>query len=357
VDFILGRMGSEELRDKLGHGMCPGFDPEEDLRRVGVANQTTMLMSETMAVGEEIRKAMVERYGEENLADHFELFDTICSATQERQDAVLALLEEPLDLMVVVGGYNSSNTCHLAALVHQHGVRTYHIEDADAIDLENGAIRHQPIGTKSEITAENWLGDARVIGITAGIVAGIRRGGFMDNLVLVSTLFVVSIPVFVIGFVAQIIFGVQLGWFPVTSDGSLFSLILPGFVLGSLSLAYVARLMRTNLVENLRADYVRTAVAKGMPRKRVIGVHAVRNSLIPVITFIGADFGSLIGGAIVTEGIFNVNGVGNLIFRSIRGREGATVTAAVTVLVLIFLLVNLFVDLLYAVLDPRIRYD
>lgn len=201
------------------------------------------------------------------------------------------------------------------------------------------------------------IGFEILIGITAGIIAGLRRGGFADNLVLVSTLFVVSIPVFVIGFIAQIVFGVQLGIFPVTSDGSLYSLILPGFVLGSLSLAFVARLMRTNLVENLRSDYVRTATAKGLPRKRVIGVHTVRNSLIPVITFIGADFGGLLGGAIVTEGIFNVNGVGNLIFRSIRAREGGTVTAAVTVLVLVFLLVNLFVDLLYAVLDPRIRYD
>lgn len=196
-----------------------------------------------------------------------------------------------------------------------------------------------------------------IIGIAAGVVAGLRRGGFIDNLVLVSTLVVVSIPVFVIGLVAQIVAGVQLGWFPVTYDGTVYSLILPGFVLGSLSLAYVARLMRTNLVENLRSDYVRTAVAKGLPQKRVIGVHTLRNSLIPVITFIGADFGNLLGGAIVTEGIFNITGVGNLIFRGIRDREGATVTAAVTILVLVFLLVNLFVDLLYAALDPRIRYE
>lgn len=201
------------------------------------------------------------------------------------------------------------------------------------------------------------IGFEVIIGITAGVVAGLRRGGFVDNLVLVSTLVVVSIPVFVIGLVAQIVVGVQLGWFPVTYDGTTYSLILPGLVLGSLSLAYVARLMRTNLVENLRADYVRTAVAKGMPRQRVIGVHTLRNSMIPVITFIGADFGSLLGGSIVTEGIFNIPGVGNMIFRGIRAREGGTVTAAVTVLVLVFLLVNLFVDLLYAVLDPRIRYD
>jgi 4-hydroxy-3-methylbut-2-en-1-yl diphosphate reductase len=111
---------------------------------------------------------MISRYGPENIDEHFRSFDTICSATQERQDAVLALIREPLDVMVVVGGYNSSNTCHLAALVQQHGITTYHIEDADAIDVETGAIRHQPIGTKAEAVTDGWLGEARIIGITAG---------------------------------------------------------------------------------------------------------------------------------------------------------------------------------------------
>lgn len=222
------------------------------------------------------------------------------------------------------------------------------------VDIADELISRYPTTAQLALIA---IGVEILIGITAGVLAALRRGGFVDNLVLVSTLIVVSIPVFVIGLLAQITFGVQLGWFPVTSDGTFYSLLLPGFVLGSLSLAFVARLMRTNLVENLRADYVRTATAKGMPRKRVIGVHALRNSLIPVITFIGADFGALLGGAIVTEGIFNVPGVGNMIFRGINQHEGATVTAAVTVLVLVFLLVNLLVDLLYAVLDPRIRYD
>jgi oligopeptide transport system permease protein len=198
-----------------------------------------------------------------------------------------------------------------------------------------------------------------VIGIGAGIMAGLRRGGFFDNLVLLSTLLVISIPIFVIGYLAQLIFGVQLGWFPVTVSGeaTVYELLLPAMVLAAGSLAYVARVMRTNLVENLRSDYVRTATAKGMRRRRVVGIHTVRNSLIPVITLIGADFGALLGGAIVTEGIFNIRGVGGLIFQNIRLREGAMVTGAVTVLVLIFLLVNLFVDLLYAALDPRIRYD
>ncbi len=197
-----------------------------------------------------------------------------------------------------------------------------------------------------------------VIGVGAGILTGLRRGGFLDNLVLISTLFVISIPIFVIGYTLQLLLGVNLGWFPVTGrEGTTYALILPAFVLASGTLAYVARVMRTNLIENLRSDYVRTATAKGLARRRVVGVHTLRNSLIPVITLIGADFGTLLGGAIVTEGIFNINGVGGLIYRSIRLREFALVTGAVTVLVIVFLLVNLLVDLLYAALDPRIRYD
>jgi 4-hydroxy-3-methylbut-2-en-1-yl diphosphate reductase len=126
------------------------------------------LSGESLAIAEEVRKSMARRHGTEALPQHFRSFDTICSATQERQDAVLSLLQEPLDLMVVVGGYNSSNTCHLAALVHQHGVPVYHIEDADAVDVASGVIRHQPIGTKTEAVTSGWLGESRVIGITAG---------------------------------------------------------------------------------------------------------------------------------------------------------------------------------------------
>ena len=198
-----------------------------------------------------------------------------------------------------------------------------------------------------------------IVGIAAGVLAGIRKGKFIDSLVLVSTLVVISIPVFVIGILAQVTFGVRLGWFPVTagSGAPWKDLLMPGIVLGALSVAYVARLTRTNLVENLRADYVRTAVAKGLTWRRAIGIHALRNSLIPVVTFIGADFGGLLGGAIVTEGIFNIPGIGGYIFRSIVGQDGVAVTAAVTILVLVFLLMNLLVDLLYGVLDPRISHD
>ena len=196
-----------------------------------------------------------------------------------------------------------------------------------------------------------------VIGILAGVWAGVRRGAFIDYFVLVSSLIVISIPIFVIGSLAQLIFGLRLGWLPVTAgDGSSGALILPGLVLGALSVAYVARLTRSNLLENQRADYVRTAKAKGMSPSRIVTMHTLRNSLIPVITFIGYDFGALMGGAIVTERIFNINGIGNYVYRSINQRDGVSVVGAVTCLVLVYLLANLLVDLMYGVLDPRISH-
>ncbi len=158
----------EPIRARYASRVSEGFDFSRDLIRVGIANQTTMLSKESLAIAERFRQAMIRRYGAEHEADHVRTFDTICSATQERQDAVVQLLEEPLDLMVVVGGYNSSNTCHLAALCHRRGVRTYHIEDADCIDPEAGTIRHQPVGAKAEIVDAGWLGAARRIGLTAG---------------------------------------------------------------------------------------------------------------------------------------------------------------------------------------------
>ena len=197
-----------------------------------------------------------------------------------------------------------------------------------------------------------------IIGIAAGVLAGIRRGKFVDNLVTVSTLLLISIPVFVIGGLAQLIFGIKLGWFPVTAgQGTFYQLIMPAFVLASVSVAYVARLMRTNLAENLRADYVRTAKAKGLTQTRVVGVHTLRNSLIPVVTYIGVDVGALMGGAIVTERVFNINGVGSFLYRSITQKDGTSVVGTITFLVLIYLLVNLLVDVLYGVLDPRISHD
>jgi oligopeptide transport system permease protein len=197
-----------------------------------------------------------------------------------------------------------------------------------------------------------------IIGVTAGVLAGIRRNGFFDNLVLVSTTLIVSIPILVIAFLAQYTLGLKLGWFPIAGiQEGLYSYILPGLVLASGSLAYVARLTRTSMAENLRADYVRTAKAKGLKPRTVVVRHTLRNSLIPVVTFIGADIGALMGGAIVTEGIFNIPGIGRAVFDSIRSQEGAVTVGITVLLVGVFIFFNLLVDVLYAVLDPRIRYD
>lgn len=197
-----------------------------------------------------------------------------------------------------------------------------------------------------------------IIGIAAGVVAGIRKKGFLDAVVLFSTLTVISIPIFVLGKLAQLTFGLEWEIFPVIGIQEGFkSYLLPGLVLGSVSLAYVARLTRASVVENLRADYVRTAKAKGLTNRRVVGVHTLRNSLIPVVTFLGVDLGALLGGAIVTESIFNIPGLGNEVFSAIKRQEGTVVVGITTFIVLIFMVVNLFVDVLYAFLDPRIRYD
>ncbi len=197
-----------------------------------------------------------------------------------------------------------------------------------------------------------------VIGIGAGILAGVRKGKFFDNLVLVSTLVVIAIPIFVLAFLAQIVFGVKLGWFPVSGvrDGW-FSYLLPAMVLGSLSLAYIARLQRTSLVENLRADYVRTATSKGLSRRRVVGIHALRNSMIPVVTFLAIDLGALMGGAIITETIFNLPGIGRAVYEGVQRQEGTVVVGIATFMIVVYMFANLVADLLYGILDPRIRYD
>ena len=138
------------------HAVSPDFDPDVHLARVGCANQTTMLSSESLEIGEMFREAMRDRYGDAELPTRFRAFDTICSATQDRQDAVIALLaEQPLDLMIVIGGYNSSNTCNLARICAEQ-LPTYHIADAEAL-VSGDAIRHKPVGGKQEVTSDGWL--------------------------------------------------------------------------------------------------------------------------------------------------------------------------------------------------------
>ena len=197
-----------------------------------------------------------------------------------------------------------------------------------------------------------------IFGIAAGLISGLRKGTVVDTALLLTSLLVIAVPTFVIGFVVQFVFGVRLDLIPVNvaRDPSWVNLLAPGFVLGAVSFAYVLRLTRTSVIESATADHVRTATAKGLSRGGVVTKHVLRNSLIPVVTFIGADLGALMGGAIVTERIFNVPGVGTLLFQAILDGEAPMIVSLVTLLVIIFLLANLIVDLLYAVLDPRIRY-
>ena len=212
-----------------------------------------------------------------------------------------------------------------------------------------------PVTVKLALVA---LAFEAVFGLVAGVLAGIRKESFFDSLVLVSTTLVVSIPVFVLGFLAQFTLGLKLGIFPISGVASGFTVyLLPGLVLAALSLAYVARLTRTSLVENLRNDYVRTARAKGLTPLSVVGKHTLRNSLIPVVTFLGADLGALLSGAVVTEGIFNIPGLGRAVFQAIQSQEGTVVVGIVTLFVFVFIVFNLLVDVLYAALDPRIRYE
>ena len=198
-----------------------------------------------------------------------------------------------------------------------------------------------------------------IFGITLGVIAGVRRGGWFDSTILVFSLLLISVPTFVLGFVLQFLLGIKLGVLPVTASVSVdfASLTMPAMVLGGVSLAYVIRLTRQSVSENVSADYVRTARAKGLSNGVVMTRHILRNSLIPVATFLGGDLGALMGGAIITEGIFNINGVGGTLWQAIRLGEAPTVVSITTVLVLVYILANLIVDLLYAVLDPRIRYE
>ncbi len=166
--YIEGAGSGEQFLQRFAGTMSPGFDPEQDLVRVGVANQTTMLSGESLAIAAELRKSMAKRYGEAALPEHFRTFDTICSATQDRQDAVLKLIADPLDLMVVIGGYNSSNTTHLAAICHDKAP-TYHIEDASCVDPAAGSIRFRPVGAKEERLVTGWLPTGPLtVGVTAG---------------------------------------------------------------------------------------------------------------------------------------------------------------------------------------------
>jgi oligopeptide transport system permease protein len=197
-----------------------------------------------------------------------------------------------------------------------------------------------------------------LIAIPIGVWVALRKDTWFDSSTLVVTIVMLSIPPFVLATIAQVFVGVKWGILPVAGiEQGLQSYVLPAIVIAIGLTAVNIRLMRSSLLENLREDYIRTARAKGLSERRIVGVHAIRNALIPVVTVLAIDLGALLGGTIVTESVFNIPGVGFQIVRAVSLRDNAIVVGISTILVIAYMVINLVVDLLYAVLDPRIRYE
>ncbi len=196
---------------------------------------------------------------------------------------------------------------------------------------------------------------ATISGITIGVLAAVRPNGWFDRLALASTYLGISFPVYWIGLLLIVLFAVTLRWLPASGYGSIEFLILPALALGSRSIAYLARVTRSSMLEVMGADFVRTARAKGLTESGVILRHALRNALIPVITVIGLDFGAYLTGSILTETIFSWPGIGRYVVMAISRRDLPAVQGAVLFLSVVFVLVNLVTDLAYQKADPRVR--
>lgn len=218
----------------------------------------------------------------------------------------------------------------------------------------------QDLATYFPNTIELALGAmfiALLLGIPAGIIASLRPNSPLDLTVMILALIGVSMPVFWFGLLAILIFSVQLGWFPVAGRGTLRHLILPSISLGLGTMAIIARMTRSSMLEVLNLDFIRTARAKGLVDRAVVLKHALRNALVPVVTVIGLQFGALLAGTVITETVFSWPGIGSLLVQSILARDYPVVQGAVLLIAVSFILVNLIVDLIYGSIDPRIRYD
>ena len=206
-----------------------------------------------------------------------------------------------------------------------------------------------------------------IFGISVGIVSAIKKYSFIDMLLTLTTSVLVSMPVFWLGMLLQTIFGVWLkdtalalpisgAGGPISAFPAFMHMILPSITLASVSLAVTARIMRSQLLEVLNMDYIRTAYAKGLSKRAVVVRHALKNAMIPVITFIGIDFGSMMSGAILTESVFSWPGVGREIYLAIIMRDWPIVLGGVMIIVIVVMVINLLIDISYALFDPRIRY-
>lgn len=198
---------------------------------------------------------------------------------------------------------------------------------------------------------------ALVVGIGLGVASALKPNTWVDALAMILALIGVSMPVFWFGLLAILFFSVELGWFPVAGRGTFAHLVLPAITLGVSSTGVIARMTRSAMLEVLNQDFVRTARAKGLPGRSIVFKHALRNALIPVITIGGLEFGSLMAGAVITETVFTWPGIGRLLVQSILARDYPVVQGAVLMIALSFIIINILVDLVYGMIDPRIRFD
>jgi peptide/nickel transport system permease protein len=216
------------------------------------------------------------------------------------------------------------------------------------------AIILQHVPATLELTLAALLA-ALAFSIPAGVQSAVHRGGGLDRFFGFFSLIGISFPNFAIGPVLILIFAIQFDWLPVSGYGTLAQLILPALTLGGAMAAILTRMVRASVMEQLAQDYVRSARAKGLPEKNVLYRHALRNSLIPVVTIVGLQFGALLAGAIVTETIFSWPGIGRLILQAINSRDYPLVQGCILVISITYIVVNGITDLLYSILDPRIR--
>lgn len=198
---------------------------------------------------------------------------------------------------------------------------------------------------------------ATLVGTITGVISAVKQYSIFDALAMLLALIGISVPVFWLGLMMMIVFSVNLGWFPAAGSGTWAHLVLPSIALATVPTAIISRMTRSSVLEVLRQDYIRTARSKGLREQTVIISHALKNAIIPVITVVGLQAGTLMGGAVLTESVFNWPGLGRLMISSILARDYPVVQGAVLLMAVSFLLINLLVDILYVVFDPRIRFE
>lgn len=283
----------------------------------------------------------------------------------------LMLFLIPGDPAAIYIGDNTSTPERLAEIRHQMGLdKPIYVQYVDFVwnalhgDLGRSLQTNRPVTTEIRSRLPNTVELAiaamvlgTVFGLALGLISGLKQNSIFDTLSMIVALFGISIPVFWLALLLIMLFAVRLHWFPATSQPGLRGLVLPAVSLALLSAATLARIVRASVLEVLHQEYLNTARAKGISYARVVFRHALPNAIIPVITVMGLQFGSLLSGAVITETVFARPGLGKLVVDSIQNKDLPVVQGVILVLAIIYIVMNLLVDLSYAVVDPRIRYD